>query len=141
LFYAATGYVRIGMLFAVIAGACKVLPAIFDPLRFLAGMRLGTSGTVFLIVEVVLFAPIAEEFLFRGFLLPRLAAQVGPTWALAWTALTFASLHQSQGIYMIAIAFTGLVLGWARLRTGGLLVPILLHALQNAWATFLMLRR
>jgi len=135
IFYDLTAIVRIGVALSALAGFLSLDPAVFDPIRYLAGMRLGILGTILLVMDAVLLAPIAEEFLFRGFLLPRLSGQLGPAWALGLSSLAFASLHQYQGVFMIFVLFMALIVGWTRLRTGSLFVPIALHMLQNAWTT------
>jgi membrane protease YdiL (CAAX protease family) len=139
IFYLATGTLRLGLFLMILEGSITAAPFHFDPIRFLAGLRLGTSGVIMLVSEVVLLGPIAEELLFRGLLLPRLVTQLGPTWALACSALVFASLHQYQGIFMVLTGFGGLILGWARLRSGGIAVPIFIHMLYNATVMIPML--
>ena len=141
IFYLLSGVGRIALVLSSLAGFLRLDPAIFDPIRYLAGMRLGTQGTVLLVTEAVFLAPIAEEFLFRGFLLPRLSEQLGPAWALGLSSLAFASLHLYQGVFMIFILFMALILGWTRLRTGSLFVPIALHMLQNAFSIVRLLHQ
>ena len=97
----------------------------------LVRMRLGAAGTLMLTAVVVFIGPIAEELMFRGFLLPRLAAHIGRTWALWGSATLFASLHFKYGIFVVLILYGGLVLGWARLRSGGLTSPVILHMAIN----------
>lgn len=86
---------------------------------------------------LVLAAPLFEETLFRGFMFAGLVrSPLGIPGAVALTALAWAALHLQYDAYGIAtiLAF-GLLLGAARVHTGSLLTPLLLHALANAIAT------
>ena len=84
----------------------------------------------FLFVGVVA-APLAEEVLFRGILLPWLGRRVGPVVAAVAVSILFAALHFNLASFPALTAF-GLVLAIAYYRSGALLVPITAHALFNA---------
>jgi uncharacterized protein len=89
-----------------------------------------------LAAALIVFAPVSEEILIRGFLLPGWAAsKLGPTGAIVLTAAIWALLHrQYEWITMIDIFAIGLLLGWIRQRSGSTLTTIMLHATQNAAA-------
>lgn len=88
-----------------------------------------------LLFSAVLLAPIFEEILFRGFLL-----QAFLMWAprsrfacILLTSLLFAAIH-TQYIHWQTIAVLTLfsiLLCYARLRANSLLLPVLLHMLNN----------
>jgi membrane protease YdiL (CAAX protease family) len=82
---------------------------------------------------VVLFGPIFEEVLFRGFLFAGLArSRLGGVGTIVVTALLWAAIHLQYDLYGIATVFAiGLLLGWARLRTGSVVLTIVLHAVFN----------
>jgi len=102
----------------------------------------GTSGTLLVLVTVGLVAPLAEEVVFRGVLLPGLARRMRPGLALVATSFVFAVFHiPSHGIGAVMPGLLGLVFGWARLRTGGLTAPVVLHAANNLLVSFLALSR
>lgn len=84
----------------------------------------------FLFFAVVL-APLAEEGLFRGILLPLLTRRTGPLAGMALTALGFAALHADLGTF-VALAIFSVALSMAYIRTGTIWVPIAMHALFNA---------
>jgi membrane protease YdiL (CAAX protease family) len=88
-------------------------------------------------LAVVVAAPLFEEMFFRGFLLKGLAASfLGPIGAVAATSGLWAVLHLQYDLYDIANIFClGLLLGTARLVTGSLFVPLMLHAITNLLAT------
>lgn len=102
----------------------------------------------------VVGSPISEELLFRGWLLTWLrqrelpAVGFGRRFSVDGTnllvSLSFGLMHLiSQGsIYtMIGVAVISLVFGAARIKSGGLLLPMLCHALVNLVnATFLVWR-
>jgi len=98
-------------------------------------MNLSTVELVTVLGAVVVLAPVAEEIVYRGFLLPWFASALGSGPALVVTSLVFGLAHSHYGWFMLVPAFHGLVLGWARLRSGGVLAPILLHAAINGIAS------
>ena len=78
----------------------------------------------------VIDAPVAEEALFRGLLLPVLVRHAGPVAGLALVAASFAALHGVESLPALAAFSVALSLAYA--RTGTLLVPMAMHALFNA---------
>ena len=80
-------------------------------------------------------APLFEEFLFRGFLLPSLTRYM-PVWgAIAVSSLIFAIAHLSLS-EVLPLAVLGGVLGIVYTRSRNLLAPMLLH---SAWNSVTML--
>lgn len=78
----------------------------------------------------VILAPVAEEFIFRGFFYAVGKRYLGPLASGFATALLFAAFHLSLtalgGLFVLAVCLT-----LAYERTGSLLVPIGMHALFN----------
>lgn len=89
-----------------------------------------------LLFVVVFVAPLAEEVLFRGFLLPGLAAgRMGAAGAILVSALLFALVHtQYDPFDMSAVLTLGLLLGAGRWFSGSLWLAYGLHAAINAVA-------
>jgi uncharacterized protein len=85
-------------------------------------------------------APVSEEFLFRGFMLPALAkSRIGFIGATVVTTLLWMSLHFNYSIFgLIEIFVIGLLLSWALRKTGSLWAPIALHAINNGALAFAM---
>jgi membrane protease YdiL (CAAX protease family) len=95
-------------------------------------------------VQVILVA-LPEEFFFRGYLQTMLATRFSKRFrlfglglfeapvALPLASLIFAFSHSVITLrwWQFAIFFPSLVFGWLRDRTGGLVAPILFHALSN----------
>ena len=77
-------------------------------------------------------APLFEETIFRGVLLPVLVRQFGAAGGVVASSAVFALAHLSLG-ELTPLFVLGLVLGWMRLSTGRLSVSIWLHALWNSF--------
>jgi len=78
-------------------------------------------------------APIAEEFLFRGFVLRGLSQSfLRPAGAVVLSSLVWAYLHSQYNMFYMALIFTfGILLGTLRLRSGSTGLTVMLHALHN----------
>lgn len=88
-------------------------------------------------MALIVAAPLSEEFLFRGFLYQGLSqSPIGPPGAIVTASLLWAAIHTQYDLYgMLSIFVSGLVLGYARWKTGSLYPPIVMHALMNVIAT------
>jgi uncharacterized protein len=76
-------------------------------------------------------APLFEEFLFRGFLLPSLTRYL-PTWgSIGISGLIFGVAHLSLS-EILPLTTLGILLGTVYVRTRNLLAPMLLHSLWNS---------
>ncbi|WP_291841655.1 type II CAAX endopeptidase family protein [Maricaulis sp.] len=99
----------------------------------------GAGASLWLVIGLTLIAaPIVEEILFRGWMLPMMIARGVPTlFAIIISALAFGLVHITQGLLvMTSTFFLALALGAARVWTGRLAAPILGHVANNAWAVF-----
>lgn len=76
-------------------------------------------------------APIFEEFLFRGFLLPSLTRYFSVWQAILMSAFIFAVAHLSLS-EVLPLMVLGIVLGFVYTRSRNLLAPMLLHSLWNS---------
>ncbi|MEP0891146.1 MULTISPECIES: type II CAAX endopeptidase family protein [unclassified Leptolyngbya] len=76
-------------------------------------------------------APIFEETLFRGFLLPSLTRYLPASGAIALSSLIFAIAHLSLS-EVLPLTALGAILGFVYVRSRNLLAPILLHCLWNS---------
>jgi len=75
-------------------------------------------------------APLCEELLFRGFLLPSLASFLPLPWAIAISGFSFALVHLNLAD-LLPLSVLGIFLGWTYWRANNLLAVILLHSLWN----------
>ncbi len=90
-----------------------------------------------LLITTVVLAPIFEELVFRGLLLPVLVSKVGKFSGVLLSALIFALAHLSVG-ELPPLFVLGLGLGLMRLSSGRLFPCALMHSLWNG-VTFLSL--
>ncbi|MEB3251016.1 MAG: type II CAAX endopeptidase family protein [Cyanobacteriota bacterium] len=81
-------------------------------------------------VTAALAAPLFEETLFRGFLLPSLSRYMGLPWAIGLSGLIFATAHLSLS-EILPLTLLGIVLGFVYSRSRNLLSPMVLHSLWN----------
>ena len=84
-----------------------------------------------LLLLVIVAAPIGEEFLFRGVLLPALLR--GGSWprALLLQALLFGAIHMHLPSFA-ALTAAGMLFGMGYMATGSILTPIVMHMVFNA---------
>jgi uncharacterized protein len=99
----------------------------------------GAGGIALFVLAAVVIAPIAEECLFRGVLLPWLTTWMNPVAALWVSSFAFGVGHLYYGASVLIPTVYGVSLGWLRLRTGRLRAGIALHMLLNATATATLL--
>jgi membrane protease YdiL (CAAX protease family) len=89
-------------------------------------------------VAAVIFAPLFEELLFRGFIYQGIRhSSLKIPGAIIIPALLWALIHQQYDwMDKFSIFVFGLVLGVARFRTGSAYVTIAMHATNNLLALF-----
>jgi len=114
-------------------------------MEIISGLRHPLTVAV-LLLTIGGLAPVFEEWVFRGILLPwlgpRLTSRFGAKggWGLAIfvSGLAFGAMHL-QPTGLPTLASLGLVLGWAFVRTGNLWTAIAIHACWNT-GVFLLVR-
>lgn len=79
----------------------------------------------------VVYAPLVEEFVFRGWVQRNLSARWGSTAGVAVTAALFALLHWPAS-WLPFFFLVGLVMGASYEVSGRLFVPVLQHMVFNA---------
>lgn len=88
-------------------------------------------------LSLVIVAPVAEEVIFRGFLLGKLLKYI-PSWiAVGITALLFAVAHGQFNVALDTFAL-GVVLAVLRVKTNSLWPSIVLHMLKNGIAFYFL---
>lgn len=119
----------------VIEGLAHWVPAFHTD--FMAQVIGSTTHLIGLILGVGIIAPVFEELLLRGLLFGSLRHILDEHRTVALTAGVFALMHmQYDPAIMLLILPMGVVLGYARSRSGSVLVPILLHILNNLVTVF-----
>ena len=76
-------------------------------------------------------APIIEETIYRLILCVPAVCLLRPAGAIVLSGVVFAAFHFASGVASPDNFVAGYILCWAYLKSGSLLVPILLHALGN----------
>ena len=84
----------------------------------------------FLFLSVAIVTPIAEELLFRGYILDSIKRMHGDWPAIIGSALLFALVHFNL-FGMVPIIMAGVIYGWLRIKTGSLLPSIACHMMWN----------
>jgi membrane protease YdiL (CAAX protease family) len=80
-------------------------------------------------------AAISEELMFRGFVQSAFSRAMRPANAVLWTSFLFMALHI---LPLPSFAAAGIVLGVTALATGSIVVPVLIHLLNNVAALALV---
>ena len=144
-FSLAVGMGMIGLLLIFMIGS-QALTYMLDksPLAFVDPLYQSVSSVWLLIFAMVIVAPIYEELIFRGILWSAIAEQFtsppdteyrGAIVASLVTSLIFAIIHLQYGIYEIStIVVLALLFCYARIKSGSLILPILLHIINNGAA-------
>ncbi|MEX1316350.1 MAG: CPBP family intramembrane glutamic endopeptidase [Synechococcaceae cyanobacterium] len=83
-------------------------------------------------LTAMVLAPLFEETLFRGVLLPVLGRRWGGPAGVLASALVFGLAHLSFG-ELLPLVVLGVGLGWLRLRSGRLGPCVLMHGLWNGF--------
>lgn len=89
-------------------------------------------------VVAVILAPLMEEIIFRGFLYGVVKRFTDRWFAMFFTALFFAAVHQHVGsLFPLFLLAMGLAIAYE--VTGCLFVPIFMHAIFNGYNIAVML--
>lgn len=129
-----------------LAVAGRALEAVWDVLLALFGVRLpgsdidptqalgdGVVSAVMLAIVGIVLAPVVEEIVFRGVLLPALGRRWSTAIGVVASSLAFGVIHLS--LYAIVPIFgLAVLLALGFVRTRSLWVPIVAHAMFNAVA-------
>jgi uncharacterized protein len=90
----------------------------------------GPGGLILAILVVGVLAPFGEEVFFRGFVYRCFRARWGRVAGMVASAALFAAIHVHP-VGLLPIFFIGCVLANLYERTGTLIAPITLHAVNN----------
>ncbi len=88
---------------------------------------------VITIISIAVIGPIAEEFIFRGMLLHRMMKKTSMWGGILISSILFGILHAD----IIGATIFGIITSLLYLKTGNLLIPILLHIFNNSIAVIL----
>lgn len=102
-----------------------------NPLLSLALQVQDTVALTIFFVTSSIAAPVFEEIMFRGFLLPSLTRYISVPSAIVISALIFAVAHLSLS-EVLPLTTLGIVLAVVYTRSRNLLAPIMVHSLWNS---------
>nr|WP_315043532.1 CPBP family intramembrane glutamic endopeptidase [uncultured Moraxella sp.] len=107
-----------------------------EPMLFMDELAISANPLWLLIVAIVVIVPIYEELIFRGFIWSGLASSTLGVWgASVITSILFGLVHmQYEAVEMVMIFALAMLFSYARIRTGSLLLPIMLHMMNNGLA-------
>lgn len=106
-----------------------------------------SSEYILAFITLVIMAPFAEEFLFRGYFQGEVARKVGKVASVVGVALVFGLFHlpgfSSEGVVWqwgaaMDTFSLGLVMGVMRLLTGTIWASVVLHMLKNGIAFYFL---
>lgn len=128
---------RVPMLIAFAADSEMVRSAVFELeiWQLLEHIR-ASFGIGVALWLVVVFAPVVEEFVFRGVLLRAFAAHLNFWAANLFQAVLFAAMHLDPSAFPYLV-LVGAAAGWLARRSGGLAAPIALHVVFNLVAALI----
>jgi uncharacterized protein len=127
----ALGWTAPSMRYTIIALAAGILSAAGVALYLRARHQTLPLGANMILLGSVL-APILEESLFRGFLLPVLARTAGNVWAVIGTGILFALIHGPTNVgHWLAFSAAGILYGWLRVASGTTTAAAILHGVYN----------
>jgi hypothetical protein len=102
-----------------------------NPLLFLALQAQDRVALAIFFITASIAAPIFEEIIFRGFLLPSLTRYFSVTNAILLSSLIFAIAHLSLS-EVLPLTTLGIILGVVYTRSRNLFASMLLHSLWNS---------
>ena len=95
-----------------------------------------TFGLIISLSGAVLFAPIAEEIIFRGLIQKHLLKKLHPRLAISISAILFALIHIEIISRVLPAFLSGIFCGIIYYKTNKLIVCILFHSFYNLLAFF-----
>ena len=113
-------------------------PAGISSVALLLGMENYSPIHYFVIVYLVLLAPIAEEYIFRGVMWQFFEAVFNKKIAYLLMTTVFCLVH-AEFLHIISILPLSLFFGWLRYHSGKIHLPILAHIANNILATVIFI--
>ena len=91
---------------------------------------LGGYSSLWIAVLAVVFAPIFEEFIFRGLIFRSLERTMALRWAMLGSAAVFTIVHPPMS--WVPVFGFGLTAAWLTARTGSITAATIAHGVYNA---------
>ena len=96
------------------------------------------SLKIAIVISAIVFAPLVEEIIFRGYIYPVLKRFTHPAFSCAMTSLLFAVIHTNIES-LIPLFLLAIVLTIFYEKSKSIWVPILMHSIFNGVNTFFIL--
>ncbi|TLX76208.1 CPBP family intramembrane metalloprotease [Labilibacter sediminis] len=109
------------------------IPDIFKPMF----LEMAKLNGVFAFITLVIAAPVLEEMVFRGIILDGLLKKHSPFKSIFISSLLFGLVHLNPWQFLAGLLI-GFLLGWIYYKTKNLVLPILIHLVNNGFAFMLM---
>ena len=94
-----------------------------------------SESNVWAVIMVAFLAPIFEELVFRKLIIDR-TRRYGEVLAIVYSSVAFGLFHCN--VYQIFYAFAiGLILGYVYVRTGNVILTIIIHMIMNSSSSIL----
>ncbi|HEX2926762.1 MAG TPA: CPBP family intramembrane glutamic endopeptidase [Ruminiclostridium sp.] len=90
----------------------------------------GTSMSAFQAVFVIILAPVCEEVLFRGLLLPSMKPEYGVAWSVFYSSLIFGIFHIRPKVILPSF-IAGIILGCLTIYSGSIIPAVISHCIYN----------
>ncbi len=131
LLYIAAAYPLLILVQGIVHNATGGEGAPQDVVRFLTEAK-SSKDRIAMLAMAVVVAPIAEEFIFRGYIYAVIKKYIGVLAGLILTSLLFALVH-GHAHSMPALFTLAFCLGLAYEHTGSLPLTVTMHAVFNAF--------
>lgn len=140
LLYLVGVYVAFGIGVNILLVLAGLLVPGFDPNQAQTNDFTGTAALhypILSILALIIFPPILEETIFRGYLFPALSKRLGIKGGAVVSSLIFGLSHLqvNVGIYTFVL---GLLLCWLYVKTKSIIPGVILHTINNALAFIAM---
>ncbi len=94
-------------------------------------------GLITMLLFIAVIPAVCEEFLIRGFLQRSLEERFRPFIAILISSIVFAGMHLNP-VDFIPLVLIAFVFGYSAYFSGSIVLPIILHFLNNAFATIVV---
>ncbi|MBQ0023416.1 MAG: CPBP family intramembrane metalloprotease [Prevotellaceae bacterium] len=118
--------------------ACDIIEEIIDLPNLIEVEMTGMANTAIGMLSIGVIGPICEEFIFREAVLGYMLRNKVNTWAaIIGSAIAFGLIHANPAQIPFA-AVMGVVLGYIYHKTGNIIVPCIIHIINNSAAVYMM---
>ncbi len=122
----------LGMIVLLVAGSVYIFCRLFGYFFFIPQVNPAHPELLNWIVSLTISAPLIEESVYRFALCVPLVSLIGPFRTIVISGLIFGAAHFIWGNPGPDNFVAGYLLAWSFLKSGSIVIPIILHAAGNA---------